>query len=95
MADAKPGDDLLVLCARVGLRLFEDYVIGDGDITIVTEQGERKLKQAAVRDTGLAQLLYDASGVEIEKMLDHGTMPPALRRRLRRRWQRSRAASAA
>jgi hypothetical protein len=32
---AKAQDDLLVLCARAGRQLFDDYLIRDGDITVV------------------------------------------------------------
>jgi hypothetical protein len=92
-AMAKAQDDLLVLCARAGLRLFDDYLICDGDITVVTEEGQRKLEAAAARDPILARHLYDASGVEVDKLLDHGSLSPRMRHRLTQLWWRARNAA--
>lgn len=84
MAVTNHEADLLVLCARIGLRLFEDYLVCDGDIVVTTEQGQRRLEQAAATDPVLAEWLYEASGAEIEKLLDHGSLSWAMRRRLAR-----------
>jgi hypothetical protein len=81
-------DDMLMLCARCGLRLFDDYIVRAGDIVVPTEAGQRKLEQAAAGDEALARQIFAASGVEIEKALHHGRLPRAARRRLRRLWQR-------
>jgi hypothetical protein len=56
-------------------------------LCVRTEAGQRRLERAAV-DPVLARRLFDASGAELEKALDHGTMSPASRRRLRQLWWR-------
>jgi hypothetical protein len=53
---------MLVLCARCGLRLFGDYIVRDGDIVVITEQGQRRLTQAVAADPSLERSLLEAAG---------------------------------
>jgi hypothetical protein len=78
-------DDLLTLCGRCGLRLFDDYIV-DRDLVVVTEAGQRKLEAAAeaADDDTLALALHDAAGVEAVKLLARRGLTRSVRRRLRR-----------
>jgi hypothetical protein len=76
--------DLLTLCGRCGLRLFDDYIVRAGGVVVVSEQGQRKLEAAAARDPALPRLLFDASGRELEKMLRLGGVSRQWRRRTER-----------
>jgi hypothetical protein len=51
---------MLVLRARCGLRLFDDYIVRDGDIIVITAQGQRRLAQAVAADPSLEQSLLEA-----------------------------------
>jgi hypothetical protein len=82
-------DDMLALCGRCGLRLFDDYIIQVGDVVVLTEAGQAKVERAAASDAMLRQQIFVAAGAEIEKALHHGRLPRAARRRLMRRWRRS------
>jgi hypothetical protein len=77
------ADDLLTLCGRCGLRLFDDYVVDRG-LVVVTEAGQRKLEAQAKNDGALAAALCDASGVEATKLLARKELSLTMRRRLLR-----------
>jgi hypothetical protein len=76
--------DLLTLCGRCGLRLFDDYTVRAGGVVVISEQGRRKLEAAAARDLALPRLLFDASSRELEKTLRLGGVSRRLRRRVER-----------
>jgi hypothetical protein len=77
-------DDLLTLCGRCGLRLFDDYVVYTGGVVVISEAGQAKLEAAAARDPALPRLLYDASGAEVAKTLKLGGVSKRMRRRAER-----------
>jgi hypothetical protein len=76
--------DLLTICGRCGLRLFEDYDIREGGIVVISERGQCKLEAAAIWDPALPRLLFDASGHELEKTLRLGGVSRRQRRQIGR-----------
>lgn len=77
-------DDLLTLCSRCGLRLFDDYLVYASGVVVVSETGQQKLEVAAAADPVLLRLLFDASGREVEKTLRLGGVAGRMRRRAER-----------